>query len=47
MKLTCLIIILITANLGYAKLALTPVGAEKLSDVFLLVESADKQFAMI
>ena len=45
MKQFCLIIILISTNLGYAKLALTSVGAEKLSNVFSLVESADKQFA--
>ncbi len=45
MKSFCLIIILISANLGYAKLALTKAGEKNLSDVFSLVESADKQFA--
>jgi len=44
-KQFCLIIVLLIANTAYAKLALTPLGAEKLSNVFNLAESADKQFA--
>ncbi|RLD10085.1 MAG: hypothetical protein DRI44_06970 [Chlamydiae bacterium] len=45
MKLSYLIIILIIANNCYAKLALTPVGSEKLSNIFSIAESANKQFA--
>ena len=45
MKLNCLILILISVNLAFAKLALTKIGEEKLSDVFSIAELADKQFA--
>ena len=44
-KIYTIIVFLLIANSSYAKLALTTAGAEKLSDVFSTVESADKQFA--
>ncbi len=49
MKLSYIIILLAFASIsygkGYGKLALTPVGSEKLSNVFSVIEYANNQFA--